>query len=74
MCRRLMTVPGVGPLVALTYRATVDVVACFWKAVGVTFGLTPSKDQSGDRDPTGRISRFSRSRQTILHGRHSRDV
>jgi transposase len=27
VCRRLMTVPGVGPMVALTYRATVDVPA-----------------------------------------------
>src|ERR1700751_4331237 len=27
--RRLMTVPGVGPVVALTYRATVDVPARF---------------------------------------------
>src|SRR5262249_39334554 len=25
VCRRLMTIPGVGPVVALTYRATVDV-------------------------------------------------
>src|SRR5262249_18017042 len=25
VCRRLMTTPGVGPVVALTYRATVDV-------------------------------------------------
>jgi transposase len=24
LCRRLMTVPGVGPVVALTFRATVD--------------------------------------------------
>jgi hypothetical protein len=27
VCRRLMTPPGVGPVVALTYRATVDVLA-----------------------------------------------
>jgi len=27
VCRRLMTTPGVGPVVALTYRATVDVEA-----------------------------------------------
>ena len=27
VCRRLMTTPGVGPVVALTYRATVDVPA-----------------------------------------------
>src|SRR6202453_4329340 len=45
VCRRLMTVPGVGPVVALTYRATVDVPARFRnsKAVGASFGLTPSK-------------------------------
>ena len=36
VCRRLMTVPGVGPVVVLTYRATVDVPARFRnsKAVG----------------------------------------
>ena len=44
VCRRLMTVPGVGPVVALTYRATVDVPARFRKskAVGAVFGLTCS--------------------------------
>ena len=49
VCRRLMTVPGVGPVVALTYRATVDVPARFKnsKAVGAVFGLTPAKYQSG---------------------------
>src|SRR6478752_6428167 len=31
VCRRLMTTPGVGPVVALTYRATVDVPARFRK-------------------------------------------
>jgi transposase len=58
VCRRLMTVPGVGPVVALTYRATVDVPARFKnsKAVGAVFGLTPSKYQSGESDRTGRIS------------------
>ncbi len=59
VCRRLMTVPGVGPVVALTYRATVDVPARFRnsKAVGAVFGLTPSKYQSGETDRTGGISR-----------------
>ena len=59
VCRRLMTVPGVGPVVALTYRATVDVPARFQnsKAVGAVFGLTPSKYQSGEIDRTGGISR-----------------
>src|ERR1035437_2751417 len=32
VCRRLMTVPGVGPVVSLTYRATVDVPARFHKS------------------------------------------
>src|SRR5712664_2739433 len=59
VCRRLMTVPGVGPVVALTYRATVDVPARFRnsKAVGAVFGLTPSKYQSGQINRTGAISR-----------------
>ena len=59
VCRRLMTIPGVGPVVALTYRVTVDVPARFKnsKAVGAVFGLTPSKYQSGEIDRTGGISR-----------------
>jgi transposase len=59
VCRRLMTVPGVGPVVALTYRTTVDVPARFRnsKAVGAVFGLTPSKYQSGESDRMGSISK-----------------
>jgi len=51
--------PGVGPVVALTYRATVDVPARFKnsKAVGAVFGLTPSRHQSGESDRPGAISR-----------------
>ena len=59
VCRRLMRTPGVGPVVALTYRATVDVPARFRKSksVGAVFGLTSSKYQSGEIDWNGRISR-----------------
>jgi transposase len=59
ICRRLMTVPGVGPVVALTYRATVDVPARFRnsKALGAVFGLTPAKYQSGEINRTGAISK-----------------
>src|SRR6202050_278346 len=59
VCRRLITTPGVGPVVALTYRATVDVPARFRKSksVGAVFGLTCSKYQSGEIDRNGRISR-----------------
>jgi transposase len=59
VCRRLMTTPGVGPVVALTFRATVDVPTRFRnsKAVGASFGLTPSKYQSGEINRTGAISK-----------------
>jgi transposase len=59
VCRRLMTVPGIGPVVSLTYRATVDVPARFHKSksVGAVFGLTCTKYQSGEVDWSGRISR-----------------
>ena len=35
VCRRLMTTPGVGPVVSLTYRATVDIPARFRKSKSV---------------------------------------
>jgi transposase len=59
VCRRLMTVPGVGPVVSLTYRATVDAPARFRnsKAVGAVFGLTPAQHQSGESKRPGAISR-----------------
>lgn len=59
VCRRLMAVPGVGPVVSLTYRATVDVPARFHKSksVGAVFGLTCAKYQSGEVEWSGRISR-----------------
>jgi transposase len=59
VCRRLMTVPGVGPLVAVTFTATVDDPTRFTssKAVGAHFGLTPKKYQSGETEVTGGISK-----------------
>lgn len=60
VCSRFMTVPGVGPLVALTFRATVDVPTRFARsrAVGAHFGLTPRKHQSSEVDRMGRISKW----------------
>ena len=57
VCRRLMTVPGVGPVTALTFRATVDVPVRFARSrvVGAHFGLTPRKWQSGEVDHMGQI-------------------
>jgi transposase len=58
--RLLMSTPGVGVLVALTYAAAIDDPARFRssKAVGAHFGLTPRKYQSGETDITGRISKI----------------
>jgi transposase len=59
VCRRLMTAPGVGPVVALTYRATVDQPQRFVhsRAVGAHVGLTPRRHQSGEIDYDGGISK-----------------
>jgi transposase len=59
ICRRLMTAPGVGAVVALTYRATVDQPQRFVhsRAVGAHVGLTPKRYQSGEIDYDGRVSK-----------------
>jgi transposase len=59
VCRRLMSAPGVGAIVALTFRAAVDQPERFRssKQVGACFGLTPRKYQSGETDRDGAISR-----------------
>ena len=56
----LMTAPGVGAIVALTYTSAIDDPGRFRssKAVGAHFGLTPKKYQSGETDVTGRISKI----------------
>ena len=57
--RRFMTVPGVGPITALCYLATIDDPARFKKSrsVGAYVGLTTRRYASGEIDWTGRISK-----------------
>ena len=59
ICRRLMSVPGVGPITALAFRATIDRPDRFRRSrdVGAHLGLTPARYQSGETDIQGRISR-----------------
>jgi len=47
----MAVVPGVGPVVALTYRVTVDLPVRFRKSksVGAIVGLTPTREQTGER-------------------------
>jgi transposase len=58
--RLLMSAPGVGTIVSLTFAAAIDDPARFKssKIVGAHFGLTPTKYQSGETDHSGRISKI----------------
>ena len=58
--RLLMTAPGVGTIVALTFASAIDDPGRFRssKTVGALFGLTPRKYQSGETDVTGSISKI----------------
>lgn len=59
VCQRLMTVPGVGAITALTFKAAVDDPRRFKssRTVAAHFGLTPRRFQSGETDNPGRISK-----------------
>ena len=59
VCHRLMSMPGIGAVVALTYRSAIDDPSRFTssKRVGPWVGLTPSRNQSGERDISGRITK-----------------
>lgn len=52
VCWRLMSVPGVGPIVALAFMAAIEDVGRFarMRDIGVYLGLTPKRYQSGDTD------------------------
>ena len=66
--RRLMTAPGVGPVTALSYRATLDHVGRFPDAGRVTayLGLVPREDSSAERRHRGAITKAGPSRLRAL--------
>jgi transposase len=74
VCRRLMTVPGIGALIAVTFTSAVDRPARFShsRAVGAHFGLTPKRYQSGETDITGAVSRVGDPmvRTALYEGAH----
>jgi len=55
-----MTVPGIGVVTALTFRHTIDDPSRFRSAtsVGAYLGLTPRRQQSGETDTVGQVSRW----------------
>ena len=56
---RLMTAPGVGPITALIFKSSIEDPERFSRGenAGAFAGLAPRRDQSGDRDYKGRISK-----------------
>ncbi|ESZ55492.1 transposase [Mesorhizobium sp. L103C119B0] len=58
VCRLLMTIPGVGPVVSLAFTSTIDIAQRFKnsKAVGPILGLTPKLEESGESKRVGRVS------------------
>lgn len=59
VCSRLMSVPGVGPITALTFTAAIEDPHRFARSedVGAYAGLVPRRSQSGERDVRGNISK-----------------
>ncbi len=59
VCARLMTVPGVGEITALSFKSAIEDPARFKSSrnVGAHFGLTPRRFQSGEMDNNGHVSR-----------------
>lgn len=59
VCSRLMSVPGVGPITALTFTASIEDPHRFARSedVGAYAGLAPRRSQSGERDVRGSISK-----------------
>jgi transposase len=68
VARRLMTAPGVGPVVALSYQATVDDAGRFAGpgAVAAYLGLVPRETSSGERQRKGAITKAGPSRMRVL--------
>jgi len=60
VCRQFMTAPGVGPIVAITYKTAVDDPHRIKKSKGAgpLFGITPKRYQSGETDVIGGTSRI----------------
>ena len=59
VCRLMMTMPGIGPVVALTVRSTIDDPGRFRRSkdVGPSIGLTPRRYQSGETDIIGGVTK-----------------
>ena len=68
VARRLATTPGVGPVTAVAFRATLDDVARFARPgqVAAYLGLVPREHSSGERQHRGAITKAGNTRMRWL--------
>ena len=69
IAQHLMTTPGVGPVVALTYQAVMDTPSRFGGNAGrasAFLGLVPSEDSSAERQRKGHITKTGPSDLRVL--------
>ena len=72
VCKRLMTIPGVGIVTAFTFKAEIDDPLRFKKSrdVGVHIGLTPKRFASGEVDRSWGISKCGNGACERSYSRH----
>jgi transposase len=75
VCRRLSSVPGIGPLTATAIAATVPDPGVFksGREFAAWLGLTPRQNSSGGKDRLGRITRKGNQhvRRLLIIGAHA---
>jgi len=75
-CQRLMTVPGIGPIIASAMVATIGDGSVFHRGrdFGAWLGLVPRQTSTGDRTILGRISKRGNSYLRMLFVQAARVV
>ncbi len=75
MARRLMTVPGIGPITASALAASVQDVSAFSgpREFAAFLGLTPRQASSGGKERLGRVSKMGNRylRKLLVVGAHA---
>jgi len=68
ICQKFMEVPGVGPIIALSFYTAIEDPTRFKRSsdVAAYFGLTPRIYQSGEVETSGQISKMG-NRMTRMH-------
>jgi len=73
MARRLMTIPGLGPVTASAMAASVQDVSAFSgpREFAAFLGLTPRQNSSGGNERLGRVSKMGNRYKLLVVGAHA---